>query len=84
MFQWKNFPGSYDFFGLNQYSSFLVEYAEEPEIGSPSWEKDMGTRLFRDPSWRTAASEWLYVSITFSNSLKPILLMGMLRTIFLR
>lgn len=55
------FIGAYDFFGLNQYSSFLVKSIKEPEIGTPSWEKDMGTQLSRDPSWKTSASVWLYV-----------------------
>lgn len=54
--------GAYDFFGLNQYSAFLVQHIEEPEIGSPSWGKDMGVHLSRHPSWQSSASEWLYVS----------------------
>lgn len=56
------FIGAYDFFGLNQYSAFLVESVPEPDIGSPSWEKDMATRVFRNPAWMPSASSWLYVS----------------------
>lgn len=40
----------------------MVRYIEEPPIGTPSWEKDMGTYLYRDPYWRRGASDWLYVS----------------------
>ncbi|XP_018565439.1 myrosinase 1-like [Anoplophora glabripennis] len=53
--------GSYDFLGLNQYASSLVKFKPESEIGIPSYENDMGTLTFRDPSWERGASDWLYV-----------------------
>lgn len=56
------FLGAYDFFGLNQYSAYLVTDAIEPAIGTPSWEKDKAAKDSRDPSWLGAASDWLYVS----------------------
>ncbi|KAJ8973913.1 hypothetical protein NQ317_000458 [Molorchus minor] len=49
----KYIKGTYDFLGLNQYSSSLVRHnKEEAAIGSPSYYKDLGTTIFRDPSWQ--------------------------------
>ncbi|KAJ8963456.1 hypothetical protein NQ318_018938 [Aromia moschata] len=57
----KYIKGSYDFLGLNQYASSLVKYREEAEIGEPSYIKDVGTTIYRDPLWEKGASDWLYV-----------------------
>ncbi|KAG5872459.1 hypothetical protein JTB14_024040 [Gonioctena quinquepunctata] len=59
----KYIRGTYDFLGLNQYSSFMVKHIEEPVIdASPSWSKDMGTGLFRNSSWGKTSSDWLFVT----------------------
>ncbi|KAJ8943035.1 hypothetical protein NQ318_022579, partial [Aromia moschata] len=51
--------GTYDFLGLNHYSSYYTTTVPEPEIGDPSWEKDTAVEDFQDPSWSGSASEWV-------------------------
>ncbi|KAJ8963825.1 hypothetical protein NQ314_005356 [Rhamnusium bicolor] len=51
--------GTYDYLGLNSYSSYLVAAVPEPTIGNPSWEDDTGAPEFQDPSWEGAASHWV-------------------------
>ncbi|XP_066592658.1 myrosinase 1-like [Prorops nasuta] len=51
--------GSYDYFGLNHYSSFLVEAV--PKKNGSLWYNDCGVKLSFDPKWPTAASSWLKV-----------------------
>ncbi|KAJ8924115.1 hypothetical protein NQ315_006897 [Exocentrus adspersus] len=53
--------GTFDFLGFNQYSTSLVKHRPEPEIGIPSYDNDMGTFIYRDPTWERGASDWLYV-----------------------
>jgi beta-glucosidase/6-phospho-beta-glucosidase/beta-galactosidase len=51
--------GTYDFMGMNYYTSELGE--DGVEGGSPSRGRDMGTILSKDPSWPESASSWLRV-----------------------
>ncbi|XP_054261404.1 myrosinase 1-like [Macrosteles quadrilineatus] len=55
----KQIRGSYDFFGLNHYTSSLVSAAEEG--ANPSFMRDTGAVLGYDPNWPTARSAWLKV-----------------------
>lgn len=50
--------GTWDFLGLNHYTTELVEPATG---GSPGWGGDQDTRTFQDPSWPPSASDWLKV-----------------------
>lgn len=53
--------GTSDFLALNYYSSGLVAPREEdPNIG-PSWWADSNIEGSRDPTWKRAASSWLYM-----------------------
>jgi len=51
--------GTYDFMGMNYYTSELGEDGEEGVI--PSKGRDMGTILSKDPTWPESASSWLRV-----------------------
>jgi len=50
--------GSWDFLGLNHYSSKIVTAAPP---GTPGWAGDQETALSYDPSWESGASAWLKV-----------------------
>lgn len=53
--------GSSDFFGLNYYTSRLLDVERKQNLtGSPAWYKDSRNRIFVDPSWKQAKSSWLY------------------------
>ncbi|KAJ8963511.1 hypothetical protein NQ317_010576 [Molorchus minor] len=54
--------GTFDYLGLNHYSTYMVSAMPEPEIGDPSWEKDTGIAVFQDPSWEGSASDWVKVT----------------------
>lgn len=56
--------GTSDFFGLNHYTSRLAAHAEEPEIGEPSWEKDIGVKQYINESWPASGSDWIRVCST--------------------
>lgn len=53
--------GTADYFGLNHYTSRYAKDTEEPEIGNPSWDKDIGVYQYMDESWEDSASDWLKV-----------------------
>lgn len=54
--------GTYDFLGLNMYTTFLVKDAHESNSTIPSRNKDMRVILYKDPAWPTTNAEWLTVS----------------------
>ncbi|XP_070575579.1 cytosolic beta-glucosidase-like [Ptychodera flava] len=49
-----------DFFGLNHYTSLLVNDNVDHEPDPPSWDKDHGVNRFPGENWPRAESEWLY------------------------
>lgn len=53
--------GTYDFFGLNHYTTFLVRDYEYSVTHSPSHYKDMGVVYEQDPSWKPSKAPWLKV-----------------------
>ncbi|PNF19653.1 Myrosinase 1 [Cryptotermes secundus] len=57
--QIKYIQGSFDFFGLNHYSSFLAGPGTFGEF--PSFIRDIGAQFSVDPSWPSSASIWLKV-----------------------
>lgn len=57
----QNIKGTYDFLGLNHYSSYMVKTDPEPEIGSPSWDDDTGIYEYQLDEWTPSASEWIRV-----------------------
>lgn len=54
--------GSSDFFGLNYYTSRLLEVdrSEHDPSESPSWYKDSRNLIDVLPTWKCAKSQWLY------------------------
>lgn len=44
--------GTFDFLGLNHYNTYLVSSEELPVGNPPSYLKDKGTRLVKDPHWK--------------------------------
>ncbi|KAJ4446068.1 hypothetical protein ANN_12759 [Periplaneta americana] len=51
--------GTFDFLGLNHYTTYLVSQGEAGEY--PSLLRDSGVFLSRDPAWPGSASAWLKV-----------------------
>lgn len=47
--------GTSDFFGLNHYTTVLVEDKKADPIGDPSQEKDARVRFYQDPNWLTGS-----------------------------
>jgi beta-glucosidase/6-phospho-beta-glucosidase/beta-galactosidase len=50
--------GSYDFLGLNHYTTELVEASSG---GEPGWNGDQDTLTYQDGTWEESASSWLKV-----------------------
>ena len=57
----ESIKGTYDYIGLNHYSTSLIKWREDIEIGEPSSSKDMSVQESIDFSWETSASYWLFV-----------------------
>ncbi|KAK4883853.1 hypothetical protein RN001_000124 [Aquatica leii] len=53
--------GTYDFFGLNHYTTTLVNNVDPFPIGDPSQIKDARIRTSFSPSWPKTASSWFKV-----------------------
>jgi beta-glucosidase/6-phospho-beta-glucosidase/beta-galactosidase len=53
--------GSFDFFGLNHYTSGIVQQGNQGPPGSPSYWDDRNIDGWQDPTWPGSASEWLKV-----------------------
>ncbi|KAJ3638411.1 hypothetical protein MTP99_001777 [Tenebrio molitor] len=57
----EDIKGTYDFIGLNHYTTSLAEWIEDYEIGEPSSNKDISVKGSLDDSWESSASSWLKV-----------------------
>lgn len=57
----KYIKGTYDFFGLNVYTTKYATPETYDIADSPHWTYDTNARVFYDENWETAASEWLAV-----------------------
>ncbi|RZC40245.1 Glyco hydro 1 domain containing protein, partial [Asbolus verrucosus] len=53
--------GTYDFLGLNHYTTNMVKWREDDEIGEPHYWKDLSVTSYQDESWEDSASSWLKV-----------------------
>lgn len=51
--------GTYDFIGLNHYSTYLAEGVPISPSAPVSHEKDLGAYQIQDPSWKPSAAGWL-------------------------
>lgn len=52
--------GSSDFFGLNYYTSRMIETVSTAELANPSYQRDMNLKQSIKPEWKPSASSWLY------------------------
>ncbi|XP_013188038.1 myrosinase 1 [Amyelois transitella] len=57
----RNIRGSFDFLGLNHYTTYLGSPADNPDSGEPSFADDMGVRITQKPDWPRSNSTWLRV-----------------------
>lgn len=54
--------GSYEFLGLNHYSSDKVYFASDEDGEHPSHWRDVGVIGYQDDSWESSAASWLKVA----------------------
>lgn len=55
--------GTFDFLGLNTYTTYMVKALKTEEINSsPGWANDAMTSLYQLDSWEDGASAWMKVS----------------------
>lgn len=59
--------GTYDFLGLNMYTTYLIKDSPESNSSMPSKNKDLRAILYKDPSWEKTNADWLTVSMFFVN-----------------
>lgn len=65
--------GTYDFLGLNTYTSRVIEKPrEEPEVAKPNYNDDVGVDEFILPEWPNSATSWLKVCNISSDFYKSI------------
>lgn len=58
------FTGTYDFYGLNFYTSRTVVAAKEGETIGPwpyTGSSDIGVHLTVKPEWKSAGTKWFFV-----------------------
>ncbi|KAJ3649784.1 hypothetical protein Zmor_021507 [Zophobas morio] len=53
--------GTYDFFALNTYTTTMVQWSDDWEIGTPGYDADISVTTWQDSSWNSSASGWLKV-----------------------
>lgn len=54
--------GTFDFLGLNTYTSYMVKALNAEEVNpSPSWANDALTSIYQPNDWEAGASTWLKV-----------------------
>jgi beta-glucosidase/6-phospho-beta-glucosidase/beta-galactosidase len=57
----EDIKGTYDFIGLNHYSTSLTQWIEDNEIGKPSSLNDISVKVYDDDSWESSSSDWIKV-----------------------
>lgn len=56
--------GTFDFLGLNTYTSYIVKALEAKDVdSSPSWANDAMTSIYQSETWQAGASSWLKVRL---------------------
>lgn len=53
--------GTFDYFGLNHYTTWLVSNDVDRKVGRPSFLDDIGAVRHVDPKWPEASNSWLKV-----------------------
>lgn len=55
--------GTFDFLGLNTYTTYNVRALEDNEVSTlPRWSNDVMTFIYQSDEWEAGASTWLKVS----------------------
>ncbi|KAJ8924346.1 hypothetical protein NQ315_007142 [Exocentrus adspersus] len=54
--------GTFDFMGVNMYTSFLTEAIPEPPIGEPNYYNDIGVNDYQPDDWEGCTVSWLKVT----------------------
>uniref|UniRef100_A0A6P7H5R2 Myrosinase 1-like isoform X2 n=1 Tax=Diabrotica virgifera virgifera TaxID=50390 RepID=A0A6P7H5R2_DIAVI len=57
----KYIKGTNDFFAFNSYTTSIIRAIDEPEIGDPTPEKDVGVYEYQRDDWDSSGSTWLKV-----------------------
>lgn len=63
--------GSFDFFAVNHYTSYICSAGKQ--VFKNSFEKDMDVTLEVDPDWPCSHANWLKVNIISLHSVLKIL-----------
>ncbi|XP_063932770.1 myrosinase 1-like [Zophobas morio] len=53
--------GTFDFLCINTYTTSMVKWTNDYEIGTPGFYADVSVSTYQDPSWNGSASSWLKV-----------------------
>lgn len=69
--------GTFDFFSLNTYTTYIVKALEAKDVDfSPSWANDATTSVYQSDDWVSGASTWLKVKANGAvNFLYPSILL---------
>ncbi|XP_060532760.1 myrosinase 1-like [Cylas formicarius] len=51
--------GTSDFFGLNMYTGYMVQYTDDYQANPPTYWGDKGGNTYSDPSWPKSSLDWL-------------------------
>lgn len=55
--------GTFDFLGLNTYTTYIVRALEAKDVdSSPSWANDATTSIYQSDTWAAGSSSWLKVN----------------------
>ncbi|XP_025828888.1 myrosinase 1-like [Agrilus planipennis] len=57
----KYIQGTYDFLGLNHYTTRFIEEGNLTPSQVPSFDDDVGVKMEVDPKWEKSAAHWLFV-----------------------
>ncbi|KAK9886226.1 hypothetical protein WA026_015745 [Henosepilachna vigintioctopunctata] len=52
--------GTFDFLGVNHYTTVLATFGDPESFENPSQKRDCGVEISRDPSWKPSVASWLY------------------------
>ena len=61
--------GTFDFIGVNHYTTHMVKWIDDIPIGKPSAFKDISVEEYFKDSWKGSGSFWLKVNRTYFSSM---------------
>ncbi|XP_018573208.1 myrosinase 1-like isoform X3 [Anoplophora glabripennis] len=54
--------GTFDFMGINMYTSSIAEAMDEVPIGEPNYNYDLGVKNYQSDDWESCSASWLKVT----------------------